>query len=263
MASFALHGGLGLLLLLVTFAPNLPNPPSVIPRSGPFFAPTPYNLRQLLAPRSASPDGGGGSGGERSLIPPTAGQVPSFSNREQIVAPSVHTNLNAVLLVAPTVVGPDQLHVINPNLKNWGIPNATAETGSDGPGCCSGIGTHDGTGDGIGRGPGAGSGADGGCCGEGSAGIGTAIRYPECAYCPKPEYSEEARLAKYQGSVMLSVMVLANGKPGKIEILTSPGMGLGEKAVEAVRNWQFKPAIGRDGKPVATVVAVELVFQLF
>jgi protein TonB len=190
--------------------------------------------------------------------------MPPLANRDQLVAPSVHTNLNAVILIPPTVVGPDQYRVANPDLNNWGIPDARALTGSDGTGCCSGIGTHPGSGDGLGTGPGGGNeSGTGGCCGNGTGGVGTAIRFPECSYCPRPEYSDQARLAKYQGSVMLSVVVLANGKPGKIEILKGVGMGLDDKAIEAVRTWQFKPAIGRDGKPVATVVPIEVVFQLF
>jgi protein TonB len=264
VASFALHGGLALLLILVTFAPNIPIVPKVTMRSGPFFAPTPYELHRLFAPPSPNPGSKGGGGGERSLIPPTAGQTPLASLQQQLVAPSVHTNLNAVLLIPPTIVGAEQYRTPNPDLKNWGIPTATAQTNSDGPGCCSGIGIHDGTGDGTGHGSYAGPGGGSGCCGDGpGSGNAFAIRFPECAYCPRPEYSDQARQAKYQGSVMLSVTVLANGKPGKIEILKGIGMGLDEKAIEAVRTWQFKPAIGRDGKPMTAVIPIEVMFQLF
>lgn len=62
---------------------------------------------------------------------------------------------------------------------------------------------------------------------------------------------------------MLSVVVLPNGQAGRIEIINSPGLGLDQKAIEAVRGWRFKPAIGRDGKPVATTVTIEVLFQLF
>jgi TonB family protein len=263
VASFALHGGIGLLLILVALAPGIPIPPARVTHDGPIFVPGAYILHQIFAPQSLNPGRKGGGGGERSLVAPTAGQEP-LSSRQQLVPPSVHTNLNALMLIPPTVIGMDQSRTPNPNLNNWGIPDANALTGSDGHGCCSGIGNNNGSGDGTGKGPGAGPGYGTGCCGDGpGSGNGAAVRSPECAYCPRPEYSDQARLAKYQGSVLLNVVVLANGKAGRIEILKGVGMGLDEKAMEAVRTWQFKPAIGRDGKPIAAVVPIEVVFQLF
>jgi TonB family protein len=264
VASFALHGGLALLLIFLTFSPNIPRSPKVGDGPDRIFAPPLAELHRLFAPQIAAPGSEGGSGGERSRIPATAGQMPRFTNQEQLVAPSVHTNQNAIMLIPPTVVGPDQYRVPNSDLNNWGLPDAKFLTGSDGPGCCAGIGNHNGTGVGPGEGPGGGPGeGTSGCCGNGTGGMGIAIRAPECAYCPRPEYSDEARLNKYQGSVVLNVTVLANGKPGNIEVLKGVGMGLDEKAIEAVRTWHFKPAIGRDGKPVAAIVPIEVVFQLF
>ena len=89
------------------------------------------------------------------------------------------------------------------------------------------------------------------------------MRSPECSYCPRPDYSDEARKAKYQGSVVLSVVVLPDGRASRIEVITSPGMGLDEKAIEAVRNWRFKPGLGPNGKPAAISVTIEVIFQLF
>ena len=263
VASFALHGGLALLLIFVTFAPTIPHSQKIGEGPSSIFAPSLTELRHIFAPQSANPGTSGGNGGERSLLAPTVGQEP-LRNHVQLVPPSVHTNLNAVLLIPPTVPGIDQSQIRDlPN--NWGIPTANALTGSDGPGCCSGIGNGQGNTDGLGSGPNSGPGhGTSGCCGDGpGSGNPIAVRYPECVYCPRPEYSDQARLAKYQGSVTLSVLVLANGKPGTIEVLKSVGMGLDEKAIAAVRTWQFKPALGRDGKPVATVVPIEVTFQLF
>jgi protein TonB len=62
----------------------------------------------------------------------------------------------------------------------------------------------------------------------------------------------------------LQVVVLANGHPGEIKLIKGVGMGLDEKAIETVRNqWTFKPAIGPNGKPVPTIVPVEIAFQLY
>ena len=77
----------------------------------------------------------------------------------------------------------------------------------------------------------------------------------------EPEYSEEARKAKYSGSVMLSIVVNTDGKAEDIKVVKSLGMGLDEKAVEAVRKWRFKPAM-KDGTPVAAKVPIQVTFRL-
>ena len=77
---------------------------------------------------------------------------------------------------------------------------------------------------------------------------------------PDPEYSEEARHAKYQGTVLLWVIVGADGRPRDIRVQRSLGMGLDEKAVEAVRRWTFEPAM-KDGQPVAVQVNIEVSFR--
>jgi TonB family protein len=77
----------------------------------------------------------------------------------------------------------------------------------------------------------------------------------------EPEYSEEARTAKYQGTVSLSVEVTPSGAPGEIKVVRVLGLGLDEKAVEAVKKWRFRPATV-DGKPVSVYVSVEVNFRL-
>jgi TonB family protein len=260
IASFALHGSLALLLFM-SFVTN----PQIIKRipgakiSG-IFAPPPDYLTRLLLPQDVRGNQGGGGGGERSPIPATAGRIPPTG--PQIVAPSVHIFQNSILLVQPTVEGAENSRVIDNDLPNWGDPNSRVRTDSNGPGCCQGIGDGDGTGIGPRRGPGAGPGPSGvGTSPIGPPGNGVSI--PSCLYCPKPEYSDEARKVHFQGLVELSVVVLADGKPGRIEITRGAGMGLDEKAIEAVRNWRFKPAFGPNGKAVAVIVPIEVQFQLF
>jgi TonB family protein len=96
--------------------------------------------------------------------------------------------------------------------------------------------------------------------------IATAIRAgegspPTCKYCPSPEYSKEARKKKYEGVVVLFVVVSTEGKATNIQVVKSQGLGLDEKAVEAVRKWRFKPATFQ-GKPVPMKVPVEITFRL-
>ncbi len=88
------------------------------------------------------------------------------------------------------------------------------------------------------------------------------VSSPRCTYCPNPSYSEEARAARSQGSVILSVVVNATGQVEKVVALRGPGHGLERQAIEAVQNWRFTPASGPDGKPVACIVTIEVTFRL-
>ena len=76
-----------------------------------------------------------------------------------------------------------------------------------------------------------------------------------------PEYSEEARKAKYSGTVMLEVIVDTEGRARDIRVSRSLGMGLDEKAVEAVTKWKFKPGM-KDGRPVNVRALIEVNFRL-
>jgi TonB family protein len=85
--------------------------------------------------------------------------------------------------------------------------------------------------------------------------------WPHQVYAPEPEYSDEARRAKYQGSLSLAFVVDASGAARDIEITSPLGLGLDENAVEAVSSWKFEPA-QRDINPVAVKVEVEVDFHL-
>lgn len=85
---------------------------------------------------------------------------------------------------------------------------------------------------------------------------------PRVIYSPDPEYSEKARQAKFQGVCVLSLVVDTDGIPQDIKVARSLGMGLDEKAIEAVKNWRFEPA-RKDGVPVAVKVNVEVAFRLY
>jgi protein TonB len=203
--------------------------------------------------------GGGGGGGERNPIPATKGKLPKWS-MTQIAPPMVHTKPESK--IEATLLGPPDLKIPSPNLDNFGDPLARMVNGSGGPGGGSGIGSGTGTGIGSGSGgglgPGEGGGTGGGAFRAGTGGVG----YPTCVYCPLASYSEEARKAKYQGTVLLQVVVTPDGRATNIEVVKGPGLGLEEKAVEAVKQWRFKPALGPNGKLVPTIVTIEVNFRL-
>lgn len=91
--------------------------------------------------------------------------------------------------------------------------------------------------------------------------VGGAVNPPRVLYSPDPEYSDEARKAKYQGVCVLTLIVGPDGLPRDIKVARSVGMGLDEKAIEAVRKWKFQPS-ELHGKPVAVAINVELNFRL-
>jgi TonB family protein len=88
------------------------------------------------------------------------------------------------------------------------------------------------------------------------------IPVPHVVSSPGPTYSEEARKAKIEGSVVLGLIVDERGNPTNLRVISSLGMGLDEKAIEAVRGWKFEPAFGKDGKPVAAKIFAEVAFHL-
>lgn len=76
-----------------------------------------------------------------------------------------------------------------------------------------------------------------------------------------PQYTEEARRARVQGSVMLKAELDENSRLIGIHVLRGLGYGLDEKAIDCARQWQFEPAM-RDGAPIRTRVQLEINFRL-
>ncbi len=92
--------------------------------------------------------------------------------------------------------------------------------------------------------------------------IGGGVRPPSVLYSVDPEFSEEARKAKFSGNVLVDLIVDENGQPSHVRVARGVGMGLDEKAVEAVRQYKFKPAT-KDGKPVKVELSIDVNFQIF
>jgi TonB family protein len=91
--------------------------------------------------------------------------------------------------------------------------------------------------------------------------VGGGVTAPALLYKVEPEYSEEARKAKYQGVVVLYVEVDPSGKAVNPRVVRSLGLGLDEKAIEAVRKWKFRPGY-KDGKAVTVAATIEVNFRL-
>jgi TonB family protein len=97
---------------------------------------------------------------------------------------------------------------------------------------------------------------------KGSQSYSSPVKFPKCLRCPDPSYTPEARANRIQGRVLLMVTVTEKGEAVSIGIVDGLDGGLTGQAVEVVRTWQFKPATGEDGKPIATRVPIEVTFRL-
>src|SRR6202140_1794266 len=230
----------------------------------------PHEVVTLIAPDDIPPlppsktlAGGGGGGGDRDKFNAPKGKLPKTA-MEQITPPAVVVrNDHPKLAVEPTVVIPPQIKLAMNNMPNLGDPMSRLPSGppSNGTGSGSGIGSGSGGGVGVGTGPGVGQGHGGGI-GGGVFRVGGGVSAPRPTYQPDPEYSEEARKAKYQGTCVLWLVVGPDGRPRDIRVARSLGLGLDEKAIEAVKTWKFEPAM-KDGKPVAVQINVEVSFRLY
>src|ERR1700730_2095052 len=218
---------------------------------------TPLDISPYVSkpPAGANKAGGGGGANDHTLTPPAKGKIPKFK-WTQFTPPQIKIqNPNPKLAMDPSLLGPPDLKVANPNMSTFGDPLASALSDSLGHGNGTGIGS--GTGGGLG--PGEGGGTGGVAFRAGVNGVGV----PVCLYCPIPQYSDEARKAKYQGTVVLQVTITTDGRAVNISVVKGPGLGLEEKAIEAVKGWKFKPAVGPNGKVVPTIVPIEVTFRLY
>ena len=92
--------------------------------------------------------------------------------------------------------------------------------------------------------------------------VGGGISAPQAIATPDPDYTEEARRAKTQGTCILWMIVDAAGRPRDIRVVRGLGYGLDTKAIEAVKQWRFQPAL-KDGKAVNVQISVEVAFRLY
>ena len=205
--------------------------------------------------------GGGGGGGSHDIIQTPKGKLPKFAE-QPITPPMVIVNEKPKLAVDPAIMMPKDMALPNTNLPNLGDPK-TSVNGPASNGSGSGAGMGSGSGGGIGSGSGNGYGpGSGGGYGGGPYHVGGGVSAPQLLFSPDPEFSDEARRAKYQGVCVVSLIVDAQGNPQRVQVVRHLGMGLDEKAVEAVRQYKFKPAT-LQGKAVPVEVNIEVNFRIY
>ncbi len=199
----------------------------------------------------------GGGGGSFDKLPASRGNPPRLSLDQQLAPPNVmrpteipKLAVPETVVVAPDVKFPQGGPIGDPSspFSKW-LSNGRGGPGGVGTGCCDGVG--DSVGPHVGSGP-------PGIYPAGRAGV----TVPQPIYSPEPNFSDEARKAKQQGIVTLMLVVGKDGNPYDIRVRQSLGMGLDEKAIEAVSHWRFKPAT-LNGQPVATQIEVEVDFHLY
>ena len=227
---------------LLLAAGSLPPVQKAMKEFVPLFAP---DLKPLQPkPKMEQSKGGGGSPQKTAE---TKGELPKVAPKSFV--PPIRPQDDPKLALNPTIVAPDMPNINSPNYGNplagLGIPSA---------------GNGIGTGIGAGKGPGVGPGSGGGFGGAVYK-IGGGVSAPVPVFKPEPEYSEEARKAKWQGAVLLELVVDENGVPQNIKVIRSLGLGLDQKAIEAVQKWRFKPG-QKDGKAVPVSANIEVNFRL-
>ena len=192
----------------------------------------------------------GGGGGQKGPAPVSKGSPPKFSP-VQITPPKAPV-IQPKLALEPTIDVDPKLKMQN-KMPDIGMANAPNVGVSMGNGNGNGLGS----GNGNGLGPGS-----GGNTGGGVRQVGGGVSAPTLVYKVEAEFSEEARKAKVSGNVVVGLVVDEKGNATRVHVVRGLGMGLDEKAIEAVRQFRFKPAM-ENGKPVKVEVNVEVNFQIF
>jgi len=213
---------------------------------------------------------GGGGGGKHALTPASLGRLPRSADKQFVPpAPESPKNLDPSLVMEPTVIGPQLASDAPLKLLNIGDPNGVAGPPSSGPGSGGGIGTGAGRGVGEGSGPGVGPGDGGGLgggIGDGRDGgnvyqTGSGVTAPVLIHEVLPQFSEEARKARFQGTVLLQTIVRRDGSVQVIHVVRSLGYGLDDEAIRAAEQWVFAPGM-KNGRPVDVPINIEVTFNL-
>jgi protein TonB len=224
---------------------------------------TPMDFKLTVPPPITMPvakvQGGGGGGGAHQVIEPTRGHLPTLVAKVPVMAPQIIRIAQPKLAAEPTEVVkmPDS----NPTLPVVGMSQSPQiALASQGKGSGSGFGQGLGGGIGSGHGAGAGPGSGGGY-GGGLMSVGGGVSAPQLLHSVEPEFTETARQQNFQGSVSIKLIVDSQGNPQDVRLVSHLGMGLDEKAIEAVRQYRFRPAMYQ-GHPVSVQILIDVDFHL-
>jgi protein TonB len=218
---------------------------TVVPMDFKLTVPPPVTM-----PVAKQPGGGGGTPTPQKIMEPKRAPEPTVATAPQILLPQTIRIDRPKLGIEPTdqVKMPDTTTL--PTLGVAPSPQIALAAQAKGNG-----GGH-GLGGGLGAGPGSGGGYGGGLMS-----VGGGVSAPMVVRTVQPEFTEEARRANFQGNVSIKLIVDSQGNPQDISLLSHLGMGLDEKAIEAVRQYKFKPAMYM-GHPVAVQIVIDVSFHL-
>lgn len=198
------------------------------------------------------PGPGGGGGGSPAPAPPKPMEVPHHKAAEPIPTP----------VATPPPPPPTPIPTLNAPIET-NMASVIQATGASSVSLASYGGGGSGGGIGSGRGNGVGPGTGGGF-GGGAFRPGNGVSSPVPIRQPEPKYTSDAMRAKVQGDVELEAIILPNGTVGDVRIVKSldDKFGLDQEAIKAAKQWFFRPAVDRDGKPVPVLVTLILSFRL-
>lgn len=223
-------------------------------------APPEVNMKAVPEPMQ----GGGGvsGGGDRSPLPASYGKLPKDALRQFTPPVAVYNNSNPKLAMEPTLLGDPNTKVPNIDYPFYGNPLSHYMTPSNGTGSGGGIGDNTkGSGVGSKNGPGFDSGEGGGGVSGTLFRMGDGVKPPVLVSKVDPDYSEDARKRRREGTVLVAAEIDTSGEAVNMRIIRSLGLGLDEEAMNALKQWKFKPA-RKDGKPVAVEIQVGITFRL-
>lgn len=207
------------------------------------------------------PMGGGGGGGTHTVVEPSKGHLPKMVKNP--VTPPQLLVVDHPKLAAPAAIKmPQAVRIPDSKMPNLGVPQSTqVAVASQGIGSGSGFGQGSGGGIGAGSGNGVGVGSGGGY-GGGVMSVGGGVSAPQLIHSVDPEFTDQARRANLQGVVSIQLIVDSQGNPQNIHVVRHLGMGLDQKAIEAVSQYKFRPAMYQ-GHPVSVQLVINVNFHLY
>jgi protein TonB len=249
-ASLLLHAGVLAILLLLggRVVDRVNKPGGIFTDPGRFvFSPPPTHPTE-------KPGSGKGAGGNRDLLPPTAGNLANLSPIV-LIKPHLPDNQPHALVVEPAIFD-SNAPVPTQHVNDLGLPWMKDRNNSNGPNGSDSMGDKPGNSVGTSEDDEVGQSNQRGPYSPGMTSV-------KCLYCPDPEYTEEARKTKLQGTVTLRVLVGADGRAGRVKIIKGLGLGLDERAMDTVRQWRFEPARDAARHAIPEWVTVEATYRLF
>ena len=219
-----------------------------------------YDPPLPLATPVAKVQGGGGSGGAHRLVAPIRGHLPTVvkAPTTPMMAPLEPSRIKTPKLPQEPVT---QVRLPQDfSMPNVGAPQSQqVALASQGPGSAGGFGIGFGGGVGSGHGVGQGPGSNAGY--GGLMNVGGGVSAPQVIHTVEPQFTPEARQADYQGVVTIQLIVDVQGEPQDVRVVRRLGMGLDERAIEAVKQYRFRPAVYQ-GHPVSVQMMIDVDFRL-